>query len=100
VTRPAAAPTPGPWSVLEGRPTSIAVGDLVIAHVFGSSDGRELPKAANARLIAAAPDLRDALRLAEAFISVATPMVAADRGEAIESVLPKIRAALAKAGQP
>jgi len=46
--------TPGEWKTVMVRPAEIQCGPLVIGHVFGSSNCRDLPKATNATLIAAA----------------------------------------------
>lgn len=60
------AHTPGPWTVQEGEVTA-AEGDVIIAEMVGR--GRPcavenpIEAEANARLIAAAPDLLAALRL-------------------------------------
>lgn len=55
---------------------------------------------ADARLMAAAPDLLRAATEAEAYVTIARASMAADRREAIESVLPNLRAAIAKATLP
>lgn len=53
--------TPGPWLVTGGNATP-CVNDLTGRDVAWPSRGRGYPAMANARLIAAAPELLDALR--------------------------------------
>jgi hypothetical protein len=87
------AHTPGPWfrgareenAIVSGSEQGLVVGRLLGFHKT------------DARLIAAAPELLEALIVAEAFISIAVPEKAIDRDEAIYEVIPKVRAALRKA---
>jgi hypothetical protein len=55
--------TPGPWTV--GRDFSIIAGSEEIAALYtndGADDSKPYPVEANARLIAAAPELLEALK--------------------------------------
>ncbi|MCK9525969.1 MAG: hypothetical protein M0R49_08580 [Limnochordia bacterium] len=56
--------TPGPWTTKEGKVTSNygSVASLNIAHAKGFAPTEE-EKRANARLIAAAPEMLEALKL-------------------------------------
>jgi len=63
-------PSPGPWAV---RGYQIRSGDVVVARVTDNEfSGTDCPKPevafANARLIAAAPEMLDALKLAQSII--------------------------------
>ncbi len=65
----AAKHTPGPWEVLDGRRVGVTLPSKVEGCGFYShcialthSDRADINAEANARLIAAAPDLLDALR--------------------------------------
>ncbi len=101
-------PTGGTWRVITESPNPLWRGDgtevlseygrIAETHVSGLRDLDECR--ANARLIAAAPDLLWAAREAEAYVTIARAALAADRREAIESVLPHLRAAIAKATEP
>lgn len=85
--------TPGPWRVMGGSGTDVAAGPQgYLAYVStGGGRGRSLDEArANARLIAAAPDLLDACEKARDFGSQG------DTHEGL-SVSEFIRAAIAKA---
>ncbi len=100
------APTPGPWSAQRAKypvdgEFDYCIGAMVngqtkcIAEAFGrvSVDGR--PNAeANARLIAAAPDLLAALASAESFIS---GFEGDEIQEGVDELLAAVRAAIAKA---
>ena len=96
------AHTPGPWSLDD------AIHDHVKADDYHSIDAGQgftpqgfglqgMMSLANARLIAAAPELLAALIVAESFLSIAVPERAIDRNEAVREVLPQVRAAIAKA---
>lgn len=100
--------TPGPWDTLgawglEIRPESPAQGSTIgfapIAKVIG--DKRlmdESEREANARLIAAAPELLDVAVRAEALIS--GDLVGAEWKRACVEFVKDARAAVAKATQP
>jgi hypothetical protein len=83
--------TPGPWQY-ESRPLGSAIAKdgycLATAHGTIAIKGGQWPHEANARLIAAAPDLLDAAERAEWWLSTISG------SEAIRAVL---RAAIAKA---
>ena len=58
-------PTPGPWSATEAFEGHVFAGNRLIASAMGHKDGKEETREtnlANARLIAAAPDLLAALK--------------------------------------
>jgi hypothetical protein len=101
VTRPAAAPTAGPWFVGEtigGRqPAVIGDGDSVVAILPGNWNFCT-ENDADTRLIAAAPDLRDELAQ---LVRLLEPM---ERDGSLNvpglATLNGARAALAKAGEP
>jgi len=66
--------TPGPWNFYDdttstGRIEIVALGKTV-ARIYRSVPEEDLP---NARLIAAAPDLLEALRAAKRHLSVTSP---------------------------
>lgn len=90
--------TPGPWEAVGKRPDkccgySIFSGNQLVAFV-GDTDW-ETPVDANARLIAASPDLLDACQALIAYCDKNPPM-----GDSLWSVR-QIRAAIAKAtGEP
>lgn len=80
--------TPGPWDLLDGdNGYEITSGNIIIAQVTDEPCATQ--EDANARLIAAAPDLLEALEMADAALSGANmDMKAVER---------KTRAAIAKA---
>ncbi len=95
--------TPGPWIVHATDQIAAEVGDdlLNIAWALSASMGKELPSVANAHLIAAAPDLYDALtRLVEVcesnsmletvFESLATPMAALEAAKLALSMVSEV----------
>jgi hypothetical protein len=92
--------TPDPWAI-EPSWNERAGGEVSIVNREHMRDDWDVctvhSSEANARLIAAAPELLEAARVAEAFIAIAVPMRAADRSEAVDEVLPRLRAAIAKA---
>jgi len=55
--------TPGPWQVKSAWPHRIKAGKQTICTITSSTSGDEQVKGANARLIAAAPQLAEALEL-------------------------------------
>ena len=80
--------TPGPWRAEGWESTIVNDADGNTLCLMPSSDGTLASAKANARLIAAAPDMLDALRRADHLASIAAPNGAAHR---------IIRAAIAKA---
>lgn len=92
--------TPGPWSVFTKNDGTMMVAKTpthYIAKVVGSSAVGDVRAKfmADARLIAAAPDMLEALRMAAAAYA-AGPNPAAVRAE-MDSAIDYIRAAIAKA---
>ena len=90
----AATHTPGPWSALPGHSCIgfidiISRLDGVVAQVTQSDNSPSETDIANAHLIAAAPELLEALKLADAMLSGANM-----NANVVER---KIRAAIAKA---
>lgn len=90
--------TPGPWTnhgriPQPGLPHSCIAAKTLIARVYSETFGDAEQEAANARLIAAAPELLDALLIAEAFMA---GFEDDDSQEGIQDNLRQIRAALAK----
>ncbi len=84
--------TPGPWRI-EGAGHMHAAGSTALMHEnYCIAVFRGVDSDANARLIAAAPDLLDALRLAEGFIADRVPNTAE-----MAHVWLTIRAVIAKA---
>ena len=101
-------PTPGPWRVVHGRnPEQFVVCtdgyeyDASIAYLPGDYPRTAL---ANARLIAASPELLEALTAAERALAIAAsyrPHIRAPDGDRINAALTTARRALAKArGEP
>lgn len=69
--------TPGPWEPVGiddgyGSPLSVYKGSIPIASISGQATGGKAEWRANARLIASAPELLDALRGALFYVPVAT----------------------------
>lgn len=81
------AHTQGPWATRNGRIYQADRETLTIAHIARAVDGDY--SETNARLIAAAPDLLEALQLADAMLSGANMNAV--------TVERKVRAAIAKA---
>ena len=77
--------TAGPWYIAGG---TIGTPDTAIASTYYANDSQQ----ANARLIAAAPDMLQALEDAEL-----TLMLHAERNEDVQATLDTVRAAMAKA---
>jgi hypothetical protein len=98
--------TPGPWRVIHFR-GSIADDFAVYTDgrendhlVVGEFTGHPRTRLANARLVAAAPDLLDVLTAAENALAVAAsyrPITRSPDGDRIDAALARARAALAKA---
>lgn len=89
--------TPGPWIRHEGEVRHKSHG-LICRSYYGSPDG---VGAANVRLIAAAPDLLEALRIFASCASTVSSEID-DRGHSwseayLDQALPIARAAIAKA---
>lgn len=101
--------TPGPWfvDVLDvGTKWNVGTlhGDVALASQVVGDDVRQTRRSANARLMAASPDLLDAARLAEELVAVVLPKfnwgASALDARAIEILneFPRVvRAAIAKA---
>lgn len=92
--------TPGPWSVIQGfRGIVISGFAYEVAHCDDTRDNSppETEIAANARLIAAAPDMLDALRMAEKEFSGWSWTGNARNKGPYDDRLAHIRAAIAKA---
>ncbi len=106
-----AAPTPGPWKIREcysnGEPVEWAVESRhpehsgLIASVYMTVDNDE-QDAANARLIAASPDLYEALKGVLARLNSHTSSIeSCDLPEETEDAIEQARAAIEKAeGKP
>ncbi len=80
--------TPGPWRISDARSTKVVLIDDAKGQAVGELVWADVRNPADARLIAAAPDLLDALK---DLVSV----LGADSGEA---EIVAARAAIAKAG--
>lgn len=106
--RVVSAHTPGPWEMASDRmdapaPRATVIGGVektsfgttrrMICHIYGWADGQEAE--ANARLITAAPELCEALRVAAACLEGVRRAMADDR--IAEQQMPIIYAALEKA---
>ncbi|WP_368648003.1 hypothetical protein ABRZ10_07185 [Castellaniella ginsengisoli] len=63
--------TPGPWAHRNGRIFAADRENLTIAHVARAADGDYSP--ANAHLIAAAPDMHEALKSIREYLSRCPP---------------------------
>lgn len=94
MTAPKSGPTPGPWVALEQRGGGFYIrpaGQVyLLAHIGDWIETHDGSHDANARLIAAAPDLLEAAK--EAIEAIA--------GGDAQSAVNALRAALAKAVQP
>jgi hypothetical protein len=88
--------TPGPWHVADGSKQLVHAGDVWIASTMGV---RGEVGEANARLIAAAPEMREALTEARKGCKLLEDLCAC-RGDDdyVSDLLAKIDDALAKAG--
>lgn len=98
--------TPGPWHVSLGETYKVKEADgsslAMVMHVHLSGRRSPAQVVANANLIAAAPDLYEALRKAEEFIVNGIEfgfirMPDASTPDSAHATLPAIRVALAKA---
>lgn len=86
--------TPGPWKAYpiemnHGLPYTPVAANTLLAKVYSEAFGDYEQSEANARLVAAAPDLLEALKLADAMLSGANM-----NANVVEQ---KVRAAIAKA---
>jgi hypothetical protein len=96
--------TPGPWREYDPHFLGVAVAadgeqpnsSRIIADVSGGREATE-EECANARLIAAAPDLKDSLRFARAELVRLQGVVDAVNSSLISDVLRDIDESLAKA---
>jgi hypothetical protein len=76
--------TPGPWSYnrdeggMHGH--VISTGDYIICELPDAGDGASPDTEANARMIAAAPEMLEALEEAEYALRLAADQYAADKG--------------------
>lgn len=90
-------PTPGPWGIEGAINIWIKAGSLHIATIPRCSDGDW--SEANARLIAAAPELRDAAKEAADAIHARIGIELAKTGDIwLATAFRGLKAALAKAG--
>lgn len=100
--------TPGPWSVVETRSSQVRIvvtGADVDVCKHDARAGRVQDEArANARLIAAAPELLHALETALPVLAATQRLMAAEAArhgmEPDDKLLNSMRAAIAKATQP
>lgn len=98
------AHTPGPWNTVNTRPTDAL--DLVVVFDAdsqcvcsvpkGSSNKPQQERRANARLIAAAPDLLEALQSTYDALCISYPLHSIDNDKRF-GILSQARAAIAKA---
>lgn len=83
-------PTTAPWSVeLRAQDGPFIIGgethEAVVAEVYPQGDGDGLEELANAKLLAAAPALRDALRaMCDHYVDVNTPFEDDEERQAVE----------------
>ena len=104
------AHTPGPWGVFESLPLiGVTASDMLtgdIAHCVGFDSNRTVDEErANARLIAAAPDLLSAMGLQEGGLVLLREAISAgdpatELALRIDDMLREARAAIAKATTP
>lgn len=87
--------TKGPWETrrVGGGPAAVLAGPRTLAHVFSSDGGTVIAGDANARLIAAAPEMAEALEAL--WVRHNARVVWTDKDEALNV---QARAALQKAG--
>jgi hypothetical protein len=95
--------TPGPWEVAVHGPYNVSIdaadGSVTVAVLDCDTDDREAKAALarDARLIAAAPELVEALRVVASLLDGIMP-AGDELDEPIENAMRMARAALAKAG--
>jgi len=92
--------TPGTWRVRNDGPSFVIVQEdgLIIAGTYGfGAEDRQGQEEANARLLAKAPELADALETAIELLEDARLVMDRDREENLDEWLPDIKAALAEA---
>lgn len=88
--------TPGPWAHRNGRIYAADRENLTIANVARAADGDYNP--ANARLIAAAPDLVEALAAVRSYLAQCPPHAGDTTGTEHGRMMDAAGAALLKAG--
>ena len=86
--------TPGPWSLIGSKGTAIWAGDEIIAQVNGARAFHKIARA-NAQLMAAAPEMLDALEKARVIIDNLSEIV--HKEKASGSTIKRIDAVIAKA---
>ena len=91
--------TPGPWEVFKNGTKWIIfspVKDATIAVTGGWTDESRSQESANARLLAAAPELLEALEGVEGYLTDYDHYSKVDVDVWVKAALPQLRAALAK----
>ncbi len=91
--------TPGPWHAainVRGFDSQVVGSNGLICEVYGRGNPRNFGSTENARLIAAAPDLLDALQRCEELLSSITD-IRSDLAEFQDGYLRQARTAIANA---